>query len=299
MTKHARPLIVACIPAYNEEKSIAKVVMRTHEFVDKVVVCDDGSTDMTAKIAEKLGAIVIRHEKNKGYGASIKSLFAKCRELNVDVMVTVDGDGQHDPTQITYLIEPIIQNEADIVIGSRFLDGNNHKKIPKYRQAGIKVITKVAGKVSFNGISDAQCGFRAYSRRAIHEIYVGEYGMGVSTEILVKAKDCNLRIKEIPVNVNYEGDTSKENPMMHGIDVLLGTIKFASLRHSLLFYGLPGLICLSVAAFFWIWTFDIFANTRQVITNIALIAIGSTVVGLMLVTTAILLYTIITVVRER
>ncbi len=294
-----KQLIVACIPAFNEEKNIAKIIMSTQEYVDKVVVCDDGSTDMTARIAEKLGAIVVRHEKNKGYGAAIKSLFAKSRELNADIMITVDGDGQHDSSQIPSLIEPIIQNEADIVIGSRFLDKNNGKKIPKYRQAGIKVITKVAGNVSYNGISDAQCGFRAYSRRAIHEIYLGEYGMGVSTEILVKAKDCNLRIKEVSVNVNYDGETSKENPVYHGINVLLSTIKFASLRHPLMFYGLPGLFCLCIAAFFWVWTFDIFTNTRQVITNVALIAVGSTVVGLILMTTAILLYTIITIVREK
>ncbi len=294
-----KPLIVACIPAFNEEKNIAKVIMTTQEYVDKVVVCDDGSADMTSRIAEKLGAIVVRHEKNKGYGAAIKSLFAKSRELNADIMVTIDADGQHDSSQILSLIEPIIQNEADIVTGSRFLDKNNDKNMPRYRQAGIKIITKVAGNASYNGITDAQCGFRAYSRRAIHEIYLGEYGMGVSTEILVKAKDCNLRIKEVPVNISYNGESSKENPVYHGINVVLSTIKFASLRHPLMFYGLPGLFCLCIAAFFWIWTFDIFANTRQVITNIALIAVGSTVVGLVLVTTAILLYTIITVVREK
>ncbi|MFQ5759231.1 MAG: glycosyltransferase family 2 protein, partial [Candidatus Bathyarchaeia archaeon] len=104
-----RPFVVAAIPAYDEEKTIARVVLQAQRYVDRVVVCDDGSRDLTAKIAEKLGAEVIRHERNMGYGASIQSLFRKARELNADVMITLDGDGQHNSGEIPMLVEPVLE----------------------------------------------------------------------------------------------------------------------------------------------------------------------------------------------
>jgi glycosyltransferase involved in cell wall biosynthesis len=120
-TAKAKPLIIACIPAYNEEKTIAKVVLLTKKYVDTVVVCDDGSADMTSELAEELGAEVIRHEKNRGYGAALASLFRRAREINADVMVTLDADYQHNPDYISRLVEPILKGEANMVIGSRFL----------------------------------------------------------------------------------------------------------------------------------------------------------------------------------
>ena len=96
----AKPLVVVGIPAFNEEKTIAKGVLQVRKYVDWVVVCDDGSTDMTAEIAERLGADVVRHEKNLGYGVTLKSLFRRAQELGADLMVTLDGDGQHNPAEI-------------------------------------------------------------------------------------------------------------------------------------------------------------------------------------------------------
>ena len=96
--------IVAAIPAYNEEKTIARVILLSQRYVDRIVVCDDGSSDMTALIAERMGADVIRHEGNKGYGAAISNLFMVARKLNVDILVTLDADGQHNPEQIPQII---------------------------------------------------------------------------------------------------------------------------------------------------------------------------------------------------
>jgi glycosyltransferase involved in cell wall biosynthesis len=90
-----KPFIIACIPAYNEEKTIAKVIIKTQKYVDKVIVCDDGSKDMTSEIAERLGAIVIKHERNMGKGEALRNLFKKAIELNADIVITLDGDGQH------------------------------------------------------------------------------------------------------------------------------------------------------------------------------------------------------------
>ena len=97
-------MIVAAIPAYNEEKTIAKVVVRAMKYVDKVVVVDDGSTDDTATIAEHLGAHLVRHEGNMGYGAAIRSCFSFARDLNSDALVILDADGQHNADDIPKIL---------------------------------------------------------------------------------------------------------------------------------------------------------------------------------------------------
>ena len=115
-----KPFIVAVIPAFKEEENIAKVVLLTKKYVDLVIVGDDGSDDMTAEIAKALGAIVIRNNKNMGKGYTLKRLFNEALKLGADIIVTLDADGQHDPKYIPKLTEPIINGEADIVIGSRY-----------------------------------------------------------------------------------------------------------------------------------------------------------------------------------
>ena len=293
-----RPLVVACIPAFNEERTIAKVVIEAQKYVDRVIVCDDGSDDMTGEIAERLGAEVIRHERNMGYGAALASLFRRVREISPDVMVVLDADYQHDPNDIPRLVKPILEDGVDIVIGSRFLSEGSGE-VPEYRRVGIRAITKLANRVSYEGITDAQSGFRAYSRRAVQLIMPTELGMGASTEILLKARENDLKVREIPVKINYDVEKpSTHNPLYHGVDVVLSTIKHMSIRHPLIFYGVPGLLAILVAIAFWVWTLQIFAVTRQVVTNIALVAIGATIVGLMLLTTAVLLWVLVSMIRE-
>ena len=135
--------IIIGIPAYNEEKNIASIILKLKKITENIIVCNDGSSDLTGQIAEKMGAIVINHPKNLGYGAADKSIFIKSKELDSDVLVTFDADGQHRIEDIKEVLEPIYKNEADIVIGSRFL-GQNGDNVPAYRKAGIKAITSVA-----------------------------------------------------------------------------------------------------------------------------------------------------------
>ena len=292
-----KPTIIACIPAYNEERTIARVVVEAQRYVDKVIVCDDGSTDLTGEIARRLGAEVIKHEKNMGYGAALRTLFKRAREINPDVMVVLDADLQHNPGDVPRIIEPILRGEGDMVIGSRFLAGGN-VEAPRYRVGGIKLITKIAKTVSYREVTDAQSGFRAYGRRAIHSIMPSEQGMGASTEILLQAKENGLKIVEVPIKINYKVEKpSTQNPIIHGLDVVLSIVKQMSIRRPLLFYGLPGTLAMMIALFFWIWTIQTFTATRQIITNIALIAVASTIIGLMLLTTAIILWVLVSVVR--
>ena len=291
-------LIVVGIPAYNEEKNIARIIAKLQKAADKIIVCNDGSTDLTGVIAEKMGAVVVNHQKNLGYGAGIRSIFLKAMEFDFDILVTFDGDGQHRVEDIKAVLEPIIKNDADIVIGSRFIN-NNDKNVPKYRKAGIKTITSISNTAADMKLTDSQSGFRAYKNNVLKDIVPSDYGMGVSTEILIKASKKGYRIKEVPITVLYEGDTSTHHPVSHGISVILSTMKFVSIEHPLKFYCIPGIVFLGIGLFFIVWTIQIFTDTRQIITNVSLIGIGSIILGTMLTMTSIMLYSLVNVVRER
>jgi glycosyltransferase involved in cell wall biosynthesis len=283
-------LIIACIPAYNEEKTIAKVVMLAQKRVDKVVVCDDGSEDLTADIAERLGATVIRHDKNLGYGAAIQSLFRKAMEKDADVIVTLDADGQHYSEEIPKLVQPILDDEADIVIGSRFL--GEHNDVPAYRRFGIKFITKLSSRS--RNFSDAQCGFRAYSKKTLENLNLNENGMGISAEILLEAVKRGLRVVEVPVGIRYKGlDTSTHNWLSHGLGLVTSIVKMIVEERPLRYLGAPGAVFLLMGILFGVWMLQIFAVTGSIATGVALASISFTLLGLFTIFTAITLYAII------
>ena len=168
--------IVIGIPAYNEEKNIGALILKLRKITDHIIVCNDGSSDMTGEIAEKLGAIVVNHSKNLGYGAGIRSIFQKAKEMNVEILVTFDADGQHRIEDIEKIITPLKNNSADIVIGSRFLDKNDTKEVPRYRKIGIKVITKLTNTSLNEKLTDSQSGFRGYNQKVIQAITPSEQG---------------------------------------------------------------------------------------------------------------------------
>lgn len=289
--------ITVGIPAYNEEKNIAGIIVKLKKIADKIIVCDDGSTDSTSEIAESLGAIVINHPKNLGYGAGINSIFQKSKEIDSDILVTFDADGQHRIEDIERVIIPIKNNEADVIIGSRFLDSAENE-VPDYRKFGIKLITKITNSTLKNKITDSQSGFRAYNKDVISKLNISDMGMGISTEILIKSSVLNFRIAEVPIKILYGENTSTHNPVSHGTSVIFSTIKFTSIEHPLKFYGIPSIIFLIIGLSFTIWTIQDFAATGDLITNITIIAIGCIILGVVLLLCAILLYTLVSVVRE-
>ena len=288
-----KSLVVAAIPAFNEERTIAKLVLEAQKHVDVVLVCDDGSTDSTAEIAERMGADVIRHDRNLGYGAAIKTLFITARELNADVLVTLDGDGQHDPSEIPSLVEPVLENKADIILGSRFLDSKKNG-IPRYRSWGIKLISKLTGAASNHNFNDAQCGFRVYGRKALNCLNLVENGMGSSVEILMKAKKQGLTVAEVPAKCQYKEleKTSTQNPIEHGTSVLMSIFRLVVEEKPLILLGLPGMIFLFAGTAFGIWMLQIYAVTHQITTNIALATIAFVLIGMFTIFTAITLYAI-------
>ena len=290
--------IVVGIPAFNEEKNIGKIIAKLNKIANVVIICNDNSTDSTKEIAEQMGAIVVNHERNLGYGAAIRTIFLKAREIDADILVTMDGDGQHRIEDLKAITKPILEKQSDLVIGSRFLE-SEEKNIPKYRKIGIKAITRLANISLENPITDSQSGFRSYNKKAIEEITPSENVMGISNEVLIKASKLKMKIIEVPIEVLYEGDTSTHNPISHGVSVTLSTLKFISIDHPLKFYGIPGVIFLTVGIIFMIVTLQMFSETRQILLSTAIISVGTIVVGTMLVMSSIILYSVVNIVKEQ
>ena len=284
-------LSVACIPAFNAENQISDVIKKSLNYVDKVLVCDDGSTDNTFENAKLTGAYVLKHEKNLGKGAALKTLFSKAKELNADIIITIDADGQFLPVEMVQLIEPIQNNNFDLVIGNRFLD---KKEMPSYRKAGNKILdsfTKLAADLPFE---DTQSGFRSYSKTALEKISFSSNGFGVDSEILIDAVNKNLKITEKYVTVIYNtGEkTSTKNPISHSVGVLASIIELIAINHPLRYLGIPGLIFLVIGIAYSIIAITLFNDTRYFSIPSTLLALGSLVIGLMLLLMSVVLYSI-------
>ncbi len=290
--------ITVGLPAFNEEANIASILIKLKKVTDTIIVCNDGSTDLTSEIAKNMGAIVIDHPKNLGYGGAIHSIFEKAKEINSDLLITFDADGQHKIDDIFKVIEPIEKGDADLVIGSRFLD-ISEEEVPEIRKIGIKIITKVTNSSLKEKITDAQSGFRAYNKDVISKLNISDMGMGISTEILIKASANNFKIAEVPIKISYEGDTSTHNPVSHGTSVLFSTLKYTSIEHPLKFYGIPAVIFCIIGLSFTFLSIQYFTEIGRINPNITLIAVGAILVGVILLITSILLYSLVSVVREK
>lgn len=209
------------IPCYNEEFAIGEIVLKAKRYVDEVIVADDGSTDGTALLSQRLGARVVRSERRLGFG---KNVMMGINSTNADVVITLDGDGQHNPDEIPKVLELIEKGEADLAIGSRFI---NHYKAPFYRKVGIDIITWLYNVGHKKKITDGQSCFRAYTRKLLDSIMIEEGGFGFSTEILIKARLLGFRIVEVPVSCIYHKElylNSTMSPILQGITVALSTV---------------------------------------------------------------------------
>ncbi len=219
-------MIAAAIPIFNEEQRIDEVLKATRELVDLVLVVDDGSTDAGADVAAKAGAKVIRHAGNQGKGAALQTALAWAREQSsVQELVLLDGDGQHNPSDIPRLLTKLREEKLDIVVGSRFLGSND---APLYRLFGLHVLSASAALGSGVHISDSQSGFRALSRRAIDALELRATSFSVESEMQFDGAEKGLRFGEIPIQIVYAGP-ARRSPIVHGTSVLLQTIKMTIL----------------------------------------------------------------------
>jgi glycosyltransferase involved in cell wall biosynthesis len=280
------PKIIACMPAFNEEKYIGTLVLKTRQYVDAVIVVDDGSTDNTVEIAKLAGAKVIRHKDNKGYGAAIQTIFAEAKKVDPDVLVILDADGQHSPQEIPSLIKPILGGGYDCVIGSRH---GQAKKIPLYRRIGQRIILCSVKTISGNNLTDSECGFRAFSRKAVKTLELRENGMAISAETVTEANRKHLKMTQVPVNVTYNKDSSTMHPVRHGWSVFNRILVMIADQRPLFFFGLGGLMCIIIGLGFGIRVVAMFTDTRVLPTGNTLIAIALIAVGIFGIFTGLVL----------
>jgi glycosyltransferase involved in cell wall biosynthesis len=280
--------IIVAIPAFNEEIAIAGVVLRSLKYVDKVIVINDGSRDKTKEVAELAGAEVLEHNKNIGKGTAIKDAFDYAKNVNADILVTIDGDGQHNPDEIPLVLGPILKGQADIVNGSRFLNKNGHI-VPRYRQIGQEILT-IATNIGMNAcITDSQNGFRAFSKKTFNAFSFKQYGMAIESEMLIEASDAYLRITEVPINVRYNVEGSTYNPVAHGITVLWKLILLISQRKLFLVFCLAGIIFLSIGSVFAVLTNDIFNNAYNIMIIYIMLCVLYILLGISITFTGLIL----------
>ena len=258
------------------------------EHVDRVVVVDDGSTDGTALITKSLGARLVSHDQNRGQGAAIATCLNVAREMGADVLVTLDADGQHDPEDISKVVQPILSGQADIVIGSRFQERVGGE-VPKYRLVGLKIFIFATNRLAKQKIHDSESGFRAYSKKAIDLIRLYETGMGWTPEIAVRAGNAGLRVQEVPISIRYKGIRPGKNTLVHGFEILSAIIRLAGEAHPSLFIGVPGAI-LAIVGVYGLWVFQRYLTMQQLAPASALFLTVLLLVAVIGTNAALILY---------
>ncbi|MCC4765383.1 glycosyltransferase [Methanosarcina sp. DH1] len=289
--------VTVILPAYNEEISIGSVVLLARYYADSVIVVDDGSSDRTAEIAKKAGAEVIVHEANKGKGAALKTGFAAADDLGADIIVTMDSDGQHNPAEIPKLVDPIIKGEAEMVNGSRYLNGLD-KNTPSYRRVGQTILDGATKLNSGLQITDSQSGFRAFSASTKNVFRFKAQGMAIESEMLADAGKSGLRIAEVEIGVRYDVDCSTVNPIKHGFGVLFMILKDIEFNKPLYYLTVPGLI-LGISGFIMgAYFVQDFTMGKSLYFGPTMLMILFIIVGSFMALTGILLHSISTILKD-
>lgn len=278
---------LAAIPCYNEEATIGSVVLKAQRHVDEVLVVDDGSVDDTVAVAQAAGATVIKHEYNRGKAAGLKAAFRYARETNFDVLVTLDGDGQHDPGEIPELLAPVLKDDADISIGFR---SGERTEMPFWRRIGKRTLD-YATSIGAKKVTDSQSGFRAFNSNAIKAMNnkLRGNGFSIESEQLIIAEECDFALAEVRTTCKYKNlKTSKKTPLSHGPSVLSYIIWLIAERRPLLFIGVPGLALLLLGLFYGFQTLQYYSQGTVYLSG-ALISILFLIIGTLAILMSILL----------
>ena len=289
--------LYAVLPAYNEELVIGSLVLRTRQYVDRVIVVDDGSSDRTAEVAKLAGADVIRLSHNTGKAYALLLGLRRARETGCRVAVMLDADGQHDPSEIQRVARLVSIGKADLVIGSRFLDDN--RKIPSYRQVGQKTLdlfTNIGAKTS---VTDSQSGFRALSCQALDNLDFNSDGYNIESDMIAHFSEMGLPIMEVPISVTYDvPHKHKKNPVSHGLGVLYRLVDQILYRRPLTMFGLPGLFFITLGILTGSAAFSYYNLTAKFPFGMSMISLLSLVMGSLLVVAGLLLNTLLIVIKE-
>ncbi|WP_276248650.1 glycosyltransferase family 2 protein [Haladaptatus sp. YSMS36] len=294
------PRVLVAIPAHNEASSIYDVVTTAREYADEVLVVDDGSTDDTVEHARQAGATVVVHEENRGYGAALKTVFREAKRSHAEYLVVLDGDGQHDASDIPRLIAEQEENGSDIVIGSRFGE-QSETELPLYRFLGLRVVNFLTN-LSFgvvrsrSRVKDTQSGFRLYTRQSIASLAEDEGigdRMGASTDILHHAHRQGYDIAEVGTTISYEVENaSTHNPISHGVHLVMNIVRTIEEQRPISVLGVPGFLSAIVGIGFAYLTFSNFINFGVFPLGLALVSVFFTLSGIFACFTAIILHSL-------
>jgi glycosyltransferase involved in cell wall biosynthesis len=292
------PEVMVAIPAYNEAATIEDVVRESMTHAETVVVIDDGSTDDTVERAAAAGAETIVHETNQGYGGALQTAFREAKRAGADQLVILDGDGQHDPTDIPELVRTQEEEDAEIVIGSRLVDEGT-TDAPLYRRVGLSVVNAVTnlslGVVRPESrIRDTQSGFRAYSRPAIESLAAdGEIGtqMSASTDILYHAHHRDYDVVEVGTEITYDGEhTSSQHPVTHGVTLIMNLLRTVERDRPVTVLGVPGFISALLGIGFGYFTFSNYITSGTFPLGLAVTSVFFALSGILACFTAIILH---------
>lgn len=284
------PTLVILIPAHNEDRFIGSVILKAREYTSAVVVVDDGSHDDTPTVAKRAGAMVLRHDANQGKAGALSTGLSCIRELWPDAIVVVlDADGQHHPRAIPALIQPIQDGQADIVVGSRFLQVRSD--IPRWRVFGQSALTTTTNLLSGYALTDSQSGFRAFSPNVVRNLRFRQRGFSVESEMQFIAREHGWKIAEVPIQVVY-AERAKRNPVTHGMQVLNGILRLTGQMRPLLFFGVPGIFVLLAGLALGSHVVSIYDATQELAVGYALITVMLTIVGTLSSFTGLILHSI-------
>jgi glycosyltransferase involved in cell wall biosynthesis len=285
--------VVAIICAFNEDKYIASVVLKTRRQVDHVLVIDDGSKDQTATLAADAGATVLKHEENRGKGAAVRTGLQWAVNWRAKAAVLLDGDGQHHPDDIERLARAVLTGDADIVVGSRFIGDQAAQNIPRWRTVGQRALNAVTAVASGHALTDSQSGFRALSPRAMRVMSraLNGDGFSVESEMQLVARQNGLRILEAPVTVDYDIPL-KRNPFGHALEVIDGLLRLVGQARPLLFISVPGLVLLALGILMGLLVVNIYSDNRQLAVGYGLITVLLIVIGVLGLFAGIMLHSI-------
>ena len=215
--------ITVVIPAYNEARVLDGVIRAVREHADEVVVVDDGSTDQTASVARAAGAVVVSHCLNRGQGATLQTGILLALGRQADIIVTFDADGQLVAEEIDEVVTPLLRGEADVVLGSRFLDRRKLQPsgIPAVKRAVLRLATLITRWYTGLPVPDPHNGFRAFRRSAAEVIALKQGRMAHASEIIEQIEKHGLTFKEAPVSVRYTAySLQKGQRLSHSFGIL-------------------------------------------------------------------------------
>jgi glycosyltransferase involved in cell wall biosynthesis len=289
--------LIAVIPAYNEELVIGSVVLRTRQYVERVIVVDDGSNDRTSEVAKLAGAEVIRLDFNTGKAYALLLGLRHARETGCTVAVMLDADGQHDPKEIPRLAGMVLKGKADLVIGSRFLSISN--TIPAYRMLGQKTLDLFTNMSAKSKVTDSQSGYRAISSEGLDNLDFKSEGYNVESDMINHFSQLGLSIVEIPISTSYDvPHKHKKNPLTHGMGVLTRLINLIGYKRPLLTFGFVGAFFVTAGIATGFFAFNDYYMTSKFPFAMSMVSMLLLIMGMLMVIAGLMLNTLMIIIRE-